>query len=275
MLKHEDCKVKVLHVTDGKDPDEYVKKNGREAFMKLVSEALPYTDYKLQAAKRGLNVESEEGKLDYMKRTAPILKELGPVEADIYTKKIARDIGISENAIKLEILGNNNDSGEKHRFQPRQDREEKTSSLSAMEITVLKCVFTEPKLTEELLSEEELFQSSLGRKIIDIIFELYGLNGDFSLGQVSDRLEPDESKYISKALDNIAVAGNAEEIMRQCVDKQKISRLKSREERVLAMLSMADEENNTESARKLTVELMEIQKEIKVHGGKFYVNGKN
>ena len=63
--------------------------------------------------------------------------------------------------------------------------------------------------------------------------------------------------------------------MRQCVDKQKISRLKSREERVLAMLSMADEENNTESARKLTVELMEIQKEIKVHGGKFYVNGKN
>ena len=107
---------------------------------------------------------------------------------------------------------------------------------------MLKCVFTEPKLTEELLSEEELFQSSLGRKIIDIIFELYGLNGDFSLGQVSDRLEPDESKYISKALDNIAVAGNAEEIMRQCVDKQKISRLKSREERVLAMLSMADEE---------------------------------
>lgn len=95
------------------------------------------------------------------------------------------------------------------------------------------------------------------------------------MGQVSDRLEPDESKYISKALDNIAVAGNAEEIMRQCVDKQKISRLKSREERVLAMLSMADEENNTESARKLTVELMEIQKEIKVHGGKFYVNGKN
>ena len=95
------------------------------------------------------------------------------------------------------------------------------------------------------------------------------------MGLVSDRLEPDDSIYISKALVNIAVAGNAEEIMRQCVDKQKISRLKSREERVLAMLSMADEENNTESARKLTVELMEIQKEIKVHGGKFYVNGKN
>ena len=52
------------------------------------------------------------------------------MEADIYTKKIARDIGISENAIKLEILGNNNDSGEKHRFQPRQDREEKTSSAA-------------------------------------------------------------------------------------------------------------------------------------------------
>lgn len=275
VLNQENCKVKVLHVTDGKDPDEYVKKNGREAFLKLASEAMPYTDYKLKAAKRGLNLESEDGKLDYMKRTAPILKEMSPVEADIYIKKIAKDIGISENAIKLEIIGNNNESVEKHRFQAKTEHEEKSPMLSNMEITVLKCIFIEPKLTEELISEEELFQSSLGIKLIGIIFELYGLDGDFNLSQVSDRLEPDESKYISEALDKIAVAGNAEEIMRQCVDRQRMSRLKSREERVLAMLSMADEENNTESARKLTLELMEIQKELKAHGGRFYVNGKN
>lgn len=64
VLRGENCKVKVLHVTDGKDPDEYIKKNGREAFLRLTENALPYIDYKLEAAKRGLNISSEEGKLD-------------------------------------------------------------------------------------------------------------------------------------------------------------------------------------------------------------------
>ena len=52
VLRGENCKVKVLHVTDGKDPDEYIKKNGREAFLSLTENALPYIDYKLEAAKR-------------------------------------------------------------------------------------------------------------------------------------------------------------------------------------------------------------------------------
>lgn len=53
VLRKEDCKVKVLHVTDGKDPDEYIKKNGRDAFMKLLDNAMPYIDYKLQAPNGG------------------------------------------------------------------------------------------------------------------------------------------------------------------------------------------------------------------------------
>ena len=112
VLKGENCKVKVLHVTDGKDPDEYVRNNGRAAFLQLIDKAMPYTDYKLEAAKRGLDVNSEEGKLDYMKRISPLLSQLSPVEADIYIRKISRDVGISEGAIKMEISGNNISSGD-------------------------------------------------------------------------------------------------------------------------------------------------------------------
>jgi len=275
VLKNEDCKVKVLHVTDGKDPDEYIKKNGRDAFLKLVGESLPYTDYKLQALKRGLDLGTEEGKLDYMKNISPILKELSPVEADIYIKKIARDVGIAEGAIKMEILGNNKADREKYKPQARDDNKNDFHSLSSIEETVFKCVFTEPQLTEKLLSEEEIFQSNLGMKILNIIFELYGMTGDFDFSRVADRLEPDESKVLLKALDSVVVAGNAEEVMEQCIRRNRIQRLKDREERILAMLSMADEEDNAEAARKLTLELMEIQKEIEAHGGTFYVNGKN
>ena len=128
VLRGENCKVKVLHVTDGKDPDEYIKKNGREAFLSLTENALPYIDYKLETAKRGLNISSEEGKLDYMKNISSILSDLSPVECDIYIKKISRDTGISEGAIKMEILGNNKQ--EKHLPERHRETGEEVLELS-------------------------------------------------------------------------------------------------------------------------------------------------
>ena len=62
------AKSKVLHVTDGKDPDEYIKKNGKQAFLKLVEMRSPYGDYKLESAKKGFDLSKDEDKIDYIKR---------------------------------------------------------------------------------------------------------------------------------------------------------------------------------------------------------------
>ena len=161
VLRQENCKVKVLHVTDGKDPDEFIKKNGKESFVKLVENAMPYIDYKLEAYKKGLNLATEEGKLDYMKRITSVLKELGPVEADLYIKKIAKTVGIAEGAIKMEILGDNKETKEIPRPAVRPDKDEVPLDISSLEATIIKCIFTEPMLVERLVTEEDVFSSYL------------------------------------------------------------------------------------------------------------------
>lgn len=268
VLRGEKCKVKVLHVTDGKDPDEYIKKNGREAFLALVGKALPYTDYKLEALKRGLDLSTEEGKLDYMKKISSVLSELSPVEADIYGKKISRDMGISEGAIRMEILGNNNIKEEKHYIERHPEKEQTTGELSNLEATVLKCLFTEPKLAEEILPFSEMFESKISKKIIDSIFEFYGLRGDFNFSQISDTLEPGESETLEAALDKVLTTGNEKDVLCQCIHKWKFKMLEKRERKIIDMLSLADEENNKASLEELTIKLMEVQKEMKSHGGK-------
>lgn len=267
VLRQENCKVKVLHVTDGKDPDEYIKKNGKDAFIKLVANAMPYIDYKLEAYKGDLNLATEEGKLDYMKRITEVLKELGPVEADLYIKKIAKNIGIAEGAIKMEILGDNKETKPVPRPVSRPEPEEIPLEISSLEATLLKCVFTEPQLVERLLSENEIFKSYMSNKIINIIYELYGLNNDFNLSQVTDRLDPKESEKLLSSLDKVVVAGNAEEIMGDCINSWHINNLQRQERKLLDMLSLADEEESSESVRELTIKLMEIQSKIKVFGG--------
>ena len=267
VLRQENCKVKVLHVTDGKDPDEYIKKNGKDAFQKLVINAMPYIDYKLEAYKRGLNLATEEGKLDYMKRITEVLKELGPVEADLYIKKIAKNIGIAEGAIKMEILGDNKEAKPIARPVNRPEAEEVPLEISSLEATLLKCVFTEPHLVEQLLTEDDIFRSYMSSKIINIIYELYGLNNDFNLSQVTDRLDPKESEKLEESLDKVVVSGNTEEIMKECINSWRINNLQRQERKILDMLSLADEEDNSDTIRELTVKLMEIQSKIKVFGG--------
>jgi len=267
VLRQENCKVKVLHVTDGKDPDEYIKKNGKDAFNELVKNAMPYIDYKLEAYKKDLNLATEEGKLDYMKRITEVLKELGPVEADLYIKKIAKSVGIAEGAIKMEILGDNKETKVIPRPKLRHEEEEVPLEISSLEATLIKCVLTEPQLVENLITEDEVFKSYMSKKIINIIYELYGLSNDFNLSQITDRLDPKESERLEQSLEKIAVAGNAEEIFEDCINSCRINLLQREERELLDMLSLADEEDNSDSIRELTIKLMEIQSKIKVFGG--------
>ncbi len=266
VLRGENCKVKVLHVTDGKDPDEYIKKNGREAFLKLTDSALPYIDYKIEAAKRGLDLNTEDGKVDYMKKISYILSDLSPVECDIYIKKISRETGISESAIKLEIRGNNkkeNHFRENHTNEVTEEKER----ITALEATLFKCLFIDPEFSEKLLPYTDVFESNIGQKTLNIAFELYGLNGDFTESQVTDRLEPAESEELIAALDKVIITGNEKEVLKQCIHKWKFMQLTKKEKELRNILSLADE-NNKDSIDKITMELIEIQKEMKAHGGK-------
>ena len=268
VLKGENCKVKVLHVTDGKDPDEYVKKNGKEAFMKLIDNALSYTDYKLEAAKRGLNLKTEDGKLDYMKRISSILKELGPVETDIYIKKISRDVGISEGAIRMEILGNTKVEPKVQFVQHNTEKEKNIDKLSSLEATVLKCLFVDPTLAEELLQWVDIFESEIGKKVVNICFEYYGLEGDFDVSQIVDRLDPEESQELQQSLEKIIVTDNESNVFQQCIHRWKFSQLRKEEKRIIDMLSLGDEENNKATIEDLTLKLMEVQRQMKIYGGR-------
>ena len=98
-------RVKVLQVPDGKDPDEYIKHNGSEAFARLLVNAESYMDFQIKCAKKKYNTENTEQKVLFTQEAAALLAELdSPVERDVYVKKIAEDTGISSDAVEDEVL---------------------------------------------------------------------------------------------------------------------------------------------------------------------------
>lgn len=97
--------VRVLTVPQGKDPDEFVRNNGKDAFDKLVETAKSLIDYRLEKSQSGIDFHSNDDLIEYGKRVTEILADLNPVEKDVYIKKICEDTGLREQSI-YDMLSN-------------------------------------------------------------------------------------------------------------------------------------------------------------------------
>ena len=99
ILRNAGFDVKVLKVPEGKDPDEFVRNNGKEAFLRLAKEALPLIEYRIKRAAEGINFKNGNELVAYGEKFAEILADLNPIEKDVYIKKISEETSIKEQAL--------------------------------------------------------------------------------------------------------------------------------------------------------------------------------
>ena len=99
ILRNAGFDVKVLTVPQGKDPDEFVRNNGKEAFLSLAKEALPLIEYRIKRVAQGINLKDGNELIKYGEKFAEILADLNPIEKDVYIKKISEETSIKEQAL--------------------------------------------------------------------------------------------------------------------------------------------------------------------------------
>ena len=75
ILKDTGLNVRVIVVPDGKDPDEYIKKNGPERFKALLEGAVSEIEYKLLTAVEDIDVNTDDGKVKFLSRAADIIAD--------------------------------------------------------------------------------------------------------------------------------------------------------------------------------------------------------
>lgn len=263
ILRNEDCRVRVLHVTDGKDPDEYVKKNGKDAYLELVRHALPYADYRLESAADGLDMESSEGRVAFVKAAADIIRSLDPAEQAEYIRKVSEALRISVAAVTGEIRKlEKNDK--KNAGRPRGDDEQRralSEDLTSVEQTLIKLCLTDSEYIEKVKAYDGLLKSEFAVKMIGVA-EKTGGSEISDPGLIEDTLTEEESALLNSILENVRIdLKQKERVFRECINKWKAEKLAERERELIAVLSMADESRDEEQIRALTVELLSVQKE--------------
>lgn len=115
ILKDVGLNVEILTVPDGKDPDEFVKAHGKEAYLKLVKEALPLIEYKIKISKQDLNIRDKKQAIRYVDRYIKIIKDLDPVEKDMYIRRLSEETNIEIQTLYDQFNKKNQDSRKNER----------------------------------------------------------------------------------------------------------------------------------------------------------------
>ncbi len=96
--------VKVVSLDDGKDPDETVRDEGYEGFMKHVSEALPVVEYKLKLCADANDLGSVNGRAKYVQSALKVLKSIdNKAEREVYMAIVSKLSNVSVSTLTAEI----------------------------------------------------------------------------------------------------------------------------------------------------------------------------
>ncbi len=104
ILEKLDIKVRVLAMKGAKDPDEFIRANGSEAFQKLLTAAENHIEYRLGQAEAKFDLSQSEDKVSFLREAVDILSELsGAVEREVYAGRVAEKTGLSKSAVLDEV----------------------------------------------------------------------------------------------------------------------------------------------------------------------------
>lgn len=95
--------IRILSIPDGKDPDEFIRKNGERgpaAFKNLLESSGDDVEYRLAKLRLSHDLNRPDSKASYMKEALRIIAGLDSfVEQDIYCSKLADELSVRKDAV--------------------------------------------------------------------------------------------------------------------------------------------------------------------------------
>ena len=244
LLNEAGLKTTVIRMDGAKDPDEYVNKFGAVKFKHLLDNADGAINFELNKCREGLDLETDLGKIDYLKRVYKVLAGIiSPVERDVYISKIANEQGVSKSAISEEI--NALLKKERYNKRKRADRELVTHASrrrddinpeaathykeSLAECGIIYYIYNNPDFCDEAekLLPPDKFVTSFNRRVYQSLIDKINNNEDHSISSFNGEFSTDEvgkitlilEKYDNMGIDKQVVMDYIK-LLNECEEKQ-------------------------------------------------------
>jgi len=233
LLQNTGLDVRVVVIPDGKDPDEYIKKNGTERFKALLEGAVSDMEYKLLMASKDIELNSDEGKLKYLAKAAEIIASSDDVMTrDIYIGRLCDKYGVSRAALtaKVDELRKRTNSYRKKQeiadiIRPKFTRDDInperriSQKATAAEESLLAVLLQHPDFYNEAKNSlpSDKMITSLNRRIYEILISALDSGKSLDISVFAEKLIPAEIGYLVSLQNSERAGKNAKAVLTDCI----------------------------------------------------------
>ena len=168
ILKSQGFNIRVLQFEGSKDPDEFLKKNGKEAFLRIVENSLEIFDflYNLYSSEYDLN-NNIIARQNFIERFKDFFSNIkNDLEKEMYLKKLSKKIDISIDILRKTLIEKNKKHIVKRDYLAEDEEKiEKKEFKQAnnLEMAIVKMLLRKPEYYN--FFKEEKLESDIANKI--------------------------------------------------------------------------------------------------------------
>lgn len=145
ILKNNGFNIRVLEFKNAKDPDEFLKKYGRESFLNVVKNSVEIFDflYNLYLSEYDLkNVISKQNFIEKFKDFFSCIND--KLEKEIYLKRFSQKVDIDIEILR-DVLIKNNKKYTKFKLPDENTKKQENDNVLELEMSIVKILFVRPE----------------------------------------------------------------------------------------------------------------------------------
>lgn len=233
ILEKLDVKVRVLRMSGAKDPDEFIKANGADAFRNLLDKSENQLDYRLKSITDKYDLTADDQKVAFLKEATELVARLpGSVERQVYSMRISAMTGVTADAIlgeaerrRKRLITKARSESEKS-MHPEKDFQPQNKELryedpksAAAEEGVIRLLYLDPGIFDGASPPRaEDFSSEVLGRIYAAILKKTQSGGQISVTTLGDTLSPEEMGLLAGILQKPEVLSNGARALRDYIN---------------------------------------------------------
>ena len=224
ILHAEGLDVRVIVFPNEQDPDEFVRKNGKDAFDRLKDEALTLNAFKLEVIARKYSMETENEREQYAMEACRFIATLTPVERERFYQQVSRQTGYSLETLRAQGAGaqtaiQQQAAGTRARPAVRR-RAENTETERIRAENALLYHMIQSRDAAKIANEQGLEKQFSGegiRTFAHAIVAAYARGEEPNLPLLISAMEKQDAERVSAALREEAACEEPEKAARDCL----------------------------------------------------------
>jgi len=271
------CRVRVVSIPDGKDPDEFIMAHGADEFLGVIRQgAQTLSEFNTDRAMEKYDMATLEGKFKIASEVIPIITNISnEIEKNEAIMRLAKRLHLSPEAVRAEVekkprtsrntwsnrdkitdARNNNDNRVLGQ-NASGDEDARSKAEESLLVLMLSDSNIFLKVKEEIGVHFSLRQEYLN--IINLLNEIVEKELDYQPAVLFDRLQDESATEVLKRLILMEIPrDNMNQVIDDCIRTVKEDEIRKKREELLKRMEEADKSRDQELRKQLLLEYSKL-----------------